>query len=197
MTHAIRFHKTGGPEVLIWEEVSVGKPGPGRSAHAPDRGRAQLCRHLHPLRHSIRRRCRADLAARRRASSRRSAHGVTDLKAGDRVAYGAAPIGAYAEARVMPADRLRDAARRHQRQDRGGDDAEGDDDAISIRQTYHVKRATPSCSMPQPAASASSPRNGRSLSAPPSSAPSAAKRRRSLRKPMAVSTPSSIRRRTS
>ena len=29
MTHAIRFHKTGGPEVLAWEEVQVGKPGPG------------------------------------------------------------------------------------------------------------------------------------------------------------------------
>ena len=28
MTHAIRFHKTGGPEVLSWEEVQVGKPGP-------------------------------------------------------------------------------------------------------------------------------------------------------------------------
>ena len=32
--------------------------------------------------------------------------GVTDLKAGDRVAYGAAPLGAYAEARLIPADRL-------------------------------------------------------------------------------------------
>jgi hypothetical protein len=28
MTHAIRFQKTGGPEVLVWEEVQVGKPGP-------------------------------------------------------------------------------------------------------------------------------------------------------------------------
>jgi NADPH:quinone reductase len=31
MTHAIRFHKTGGPEVLVWEEVEVGKPGPGQA----------------------------------------------------------------------------------------------------------------------------------------------------------------------
>ena len=29
MTHAIRFYKTGGPEVLVWEEIEVGKPGPG------------------------------------------------------------------------------------------------------------------------------------------------------------------------
>lgn len=29
MDHAIRFHETGGPEVLRWEEVHVGEPGPG------------------------------------------------------------------------------------------------------------------------------------------------------------------------
>jgi len=35
MPHAIRFHKTGGPEVLQWEDVPVGEPGPGeaRVAH--------------------------------------------------------------------------------------------------------------------------------------------------------------------
>src|SRR4030095_13267409 len=32
--------------------------------------------------------------------------GVTDLKAGDRVAYGGAPLGAYAEERLIPSDRL-------------------------------------------------------------------------------------------
>lgn len=30
MAHAIRFHETGGPEVLRWEEVPVGLPGPGQ-----------------------------------------------------------------------------------------------------------------------------------------------------------------------
>ena len=30
MPKAIRFHKTGGPEVLVWEDVEVGDPGPGR-----------------------------------------------------------------------------------------------------------------------------------------------------------------------
>ena len=37
MTHAIRFHKTGGPEVLVWEEVEVGKPGRARRASATPR----------------------------------------------------------------------------------------------------------------------------------------------------------------
>jgi NADPH2:quinone reductase len=32
--------------------------------------------------------------------------GVTDIRPGMRVAYGAAPVGAYAEARLVPADRL-------------------------------------------------------------------------------------------
>lgn len=31
MAHAIRFHQAGGPEVLRWEEVAVGSPGPGQA----------------------------------------------------------------------------------------------------------------------------------------------------------------------
>ena len=29
MTHAIRVHDYGGPDVLKWEQVEVGEPGPG------------------------------------------------------------------------------------------------------------------------------------------------------------------------
>ena len=28
-SHAIRIHETGGPDVMKWEEVDVGDPGPG------------------------------------------------------------------------------------------------------------------------------------------------------------------------
>ena len=31
MSRAMRFYKTGGPEVLVWEDVEVGKPGPGEA----------------------------------------------------------------------------------------------------------------------------------------------------------------------
>jgi hypothetical protein len=31
MTYAFRFHQAGGPEVLNWEEVKLGKPGPGEA----------------------------------------------------------------------------------------------------------------------------------------------------------------------
>ena len=30
MVQAIRFETTGGPEVLVWQQVSVDKPGPGQ-----------------------------------------------------------------------------------------------------------------------------------------------------------------------
>jgi NADPH2:quinone reductase len=30
MAYAVRFHQPGGPEVLRWEEVAVGEPGPGQ-----------------------------------------------------------------------------------------------------------------------------------------------------------------------
>lgn len=30
-THAVRFHETGGPEVLRWGEVEVADPGPGQA----------------------------------------------------------------------------------------------------------------------------------------------------------------------
>ena len=31
MPNAIRFHKSGVPEVLVWESVPIGKPGPGEA----------------------------------------------------------------------------------------------------------------------------------------------------------------------
>jgi NADPH:quinone reductase len=31
MPHAIRFEQIGGPEVLRWEEVTVGEPAPGEA----------------------------------------------------------------------------------------------------------------------------------------------------------------------
>ena len=105
MTHAIRFHKTGGPEVLVWEEVRSASPARARRASATPRS-ASTSSTSTTARACIRRNCRAGSAARRPAWSRKSGPGVTDLKPGDRVAYGASPLGAYSEARLIPADRL-------------------------------------------------------------------------------------------
>jgi NADPH2:quinone reductase len=105
MTHAIRVHKTGGPEVLTWEEVQLGKPGPGEALIRQTAiglnfvdvyGRAGV----YPL--SL----PSGLGAEGAGVVEALGPDVTDLKIGDRVAYGNAPIGAYAEARLIPAGRL-------------------------------------------------------------------------------------------
>ncbi len=105
MVHAIRFHETGGPEVLRWEEVAVGKPGPGevRIRHTAVGlnfvdiyQRSGL--YAVPL--------PSGLGAEAAGIVDEVGPGVAEFKSGDRVAYGTAPLGAYSEARLIPADRL-------------------------------------------------------------------------------------------
>src|SRR5215213_4981601 len=105
MTHAIRFHKTGGPEVLSWEEVQVGKPGPGEArirhtAVGLNFVDIYIRSGIYPSQ------LPSGLGGEAAGVVEEVGSGVTDLKPGDRVAYGNAPIGAYAEARLIPADRL-------------------------------------------------------------------------------------------
>jgi NADPH:quinone reductase len=105
MTHAIRFHKTGGPEVLVWEEIQLGKPGVGeaRIRHtAVGLNFLDIYQRsgLYPLP------LPSGLGSEAAGVVEEVGTGVTDLKPGDRVAYGAAPIGAYAEGRLIPAERL-------------------------------------------------------------------------------------------
>jgi len=49
MTHAIRFHKTGGPRSWSGKKSSLAAWA-GRGAHPPHRGWTEFCRHLQPLR---------------------------------------------------------------------------------------------------------------------------------------------------
>jgi NADPH2:quinone reductase len=104
MAKAIRFHKTGGPEVLQMEEVEVGDPGPGqvRIRHTAigvnfidtyQRGG------LYPV--------PLPSGAGNEGAGVVEAvgAGVTSLKAGDRVAY-SGQIGAYSTQRLAPADRM-------------------------------------------------------------------------------------------
>src|SRR5688572_8898077 len=105
MAHAIRFHKTGGPEVLQWEEVAVGDPGPGeaRVAHKAIGLNFIETYHrsgLYPLP------LPSGLGTEAAGVVEAVGPNVTEVKAGDRVAYCNGPLGAYSEARVMPADRL-------------------------------------------------------------------------------------------
>src|SRR5260370_9715677 len=105
MTHAMRFHKAGGPEVLVWEEVNIGKPGPGeaRIRHtAVGLNFVDIYNRSGLLPVQV----PGGLGGEAAGVVEEVGAGVTDLKPGDRVAYGSAPLGAYAEARLIPAERL-------------------------------------------------------------------------------------------
>ncbi len=105
MTHAVRIHSYGGPEVLRWETVDVPEPGPGQAR----------IRHtaiglnfidtyertgLYPLT------LPAVLGREAAGVVEAVGPGVSQVKAGDRVAYAFNSSGAYSEARVLPAERL-------------------------------------------------------------------------------------------
>ena len=106
MSKAVRIHAHGGPEVLVYEDVDVGSPGPGQA----------LVRHtaiglnfldtyyrsgLYPAPAGL------PLTPGSEAAGVviEVGEGVDWLKKGDRVAY-TLPLGAYCEERLVPADRL-------------------------------------------------------------------------------------------
>lgn len=106
MSKAIRIHEYGGPEVLCWEEVEVGDPGPGqlRVRHGAVGLNYIDVYHrtgLYPL-PSLPWIPGMEGAGRVEAVG----EGVTEFKVGDRVAYASPPVGAYAEVRLIPADRV-------------------------------------------------------------------------------------------
>lgn len=105
MPYAIRFHQTGGPEVLKWEEVPVGKPGPGE-ARVRQTAIGLNFVDIYNRKGAYPAPLPSGLGQEGAGVVEDVGPGVTDLKAGDRVAYGSGPLGAYSEVRVMPADRL-------------------------------------------------------------------------------------------
>ena len=105
MTRAIRFHATGGPEVLAFDTVTVGEPGPGE---ARVRHTAIGLNYLDTYHRSGAYKLPLPSGLGQEAAGVVEAlgPGVQGLAVGQRVAYGTGPIGAYSEARVMPVDRL-------------------------------------------------------------------------------------------
>jgi NADPH2:quinone reductase len=105
MTHAIRIHTHGGPEVMQWEDVPTPEPGPGEAVvqhqavglnYIDVYFRTGLYKAPLP----------ATIGMEGAGTITALGAGVTDLKVGDRVAYAGGPIGAYATARSIAADRL-------------------------------------------------------------------------------------------
>jgi len=105
MVHAIRINKTGGPEELAWEEVAVGDPGEGeiRLTHTAV-GLNYIDVYFRMGMYPAEPPFTPGLEAAGVVEA--VGAGVSDLAPGDRVAYAAPPVGAYAEARLMPADRV-------------------------------------------------------------------------------------------
>jgi NADPH2:quinone reductase len=104
MTHAIQVHQTGGPEVLSWDEVSTGAPGPSQvllRQHAVGLNYIDVYHRtgLYPQPLPFTPGVEGAGVVEAVGSD------VTNLKIGDRVAY-AGPIGGYAEVRLIDADKL-------------------------------------------------------------------------------------------
>ena len=106
MVKAIQFRTTGGPEVLKWEDVEVGKPArnEARVAHRAIGLNFIDCYFrsgLYPMPSKP-----SGVGVEAAGIVEAVGRGVKHVKAGDRVAYVLGPLGAYAEARVIPAEHL-------------------------------------------------------------------------------------------
>jgi NADPH2:quinone reductase len=104
MTHAIRIHENGGPEVLRWDEIQLEKPGPGEARIRQTASglnfidvyhRAGVYKMPLPM----------VLGSEGAGIVEEVGPGVSGLRPGERVAY-AMERGSYAEARLIKADRL-------------------------------------------------------------------------------------------
>jgi NADPH:quinone reductase len=105
MTKAFRIYETGGPEVLKWEDVTVGEPGPNEArirhtAVGVNFSDIYMRSGLYKL--SL----PCGLGSEGAGVVEALGQGVTHIKPGDRVAYAGGPPGSYAEVRLIPADRL-------------------------------------------------------------------------------------------
>jgi len=105
MTHAIRFHSYGDPDVLRWESVEVGDPGP---MEVRIRHTAVGLNFIDVYERTGLYTSQLPATPGHEAAGVVEAIGsrVKDLSPGDRVAYASGGAGAYAEARIMPAERL-------------------------------------------------------------------------------------------
>ena len=138
MAKAIRFHQVGGPEVLKYEDVEVGDPGPGQARVKNVACGLNFIDTYHrtglypvPLPSGIGLEGSGVIEA--------LAPDVTYLKVGDRVAYAGGPLGAYSEVRNIPADRLVKIAPGVTDQQAAGMMLKGLTAQYLLRRTYNVK----------------------------------------------------------
>src|SRR5690348_4719809 len=105
MPGMIRMTRTGGPEVLEWVESDPGAPGPGQvrvrnTAVGLNFIDVYHRSGLYPLP------VPTGLGVEAAGVIEAVGAGVTEFQVGNRVATIGPPVGAYAEARLMPAERV-------------------------------------------------------------------------------------------
>ncbi|MFI5719302.1 quinone oxidoreductase family protein [Nocardia sp. NPDC051750] len=105
MAQAIRFYEVGGPEVLRWEDVEVGAPGPGEvrvrhEAVGMNFADTYFRTGLYPAP------LPAGMGVEAAGVIEATGTDVTGFAVGDRVTYTGSPLGAYSTERVMPAEHL-------------------------------------------------------------------------------------------
>nr|MDJ0894974.1 quinone oxidoreductase [Alphaproteobacteria bacterium] len=105
MAKAIRIHEPGGPEAMRYEDVDVPDPAEGQvklrqTAIGLNYIDVYHRTGLYPLE------LPSGIGLEGAGVVEAVGPGVSELAAGDRVAYASPPIGAYSNERLMPADRL-------------------------------------------------------------------------------------------
>ncbi len=106
MNHAIRIHEHGGPEKMAWEEIPLPHPKPGEALirqHAVGLNYIDVYFRTGLYKAPA---LPATIGMEAAGVVEAIGEGVTEVAVGDRVAYATGPIGAYAEARTLKADRL-------------------------------------------------------------------------------------------
>jgi NADPH:quinone reductase len=101
----VRFHKAGGPEVMQIETIDLPVPGPGEAvvrntAIGLNFQDVYQRSGFYPMP------LPSGIGTEAAGVVEQCGPGVTTCKVGDRVCYAGGPIGAYADLRVMPSDRL-------------------------------------------------------------------------------------------
>ncbi|HVY18222.1 MAG TPA: quinone oxidoreductase [Rhodopila sp.] len=105
MTKAIRIHSTGGPEVMVWEDIPTPEPGPTEALIKHEAIGLNFIDIY--FRTGLYKAPGMPLIIGQEGAGTVVACGaaVTNVKPGDRVAY-AGPLGGYTTERVIAADRL-------------------------------------------------------------------------------------------
>jgi NADPH2:quinone reductase len=106
MTKAIRIHSYGGPEVMKWEDVPTPEPGPGEALVKQEAVGLNYIDIYFRTGLYKSPSMPATIGMEGAGTVVAVGPGVTEVQVGERVAYAGGTIGAYAEERVIAADRL-------------------------------------------------------------------------------------------